>query len=334
MEIVPGLDLTDAQFASALALVRREEERFDPGFEPVTADELRLLIADDRTEGNRHIRSAAMEGDVARAFGHLDIELDDNNLHMVSTELFGAAGDPDAGRALLAAFLDIAETDNRTTLLGWGAFTDEEKAFWESLGAPLRYTERMSALDVRAVDAEMMQAWVDQRMERAADVTLVHFGDHCPDELLESYAESRAAMNDIPLDDIEMNAWTIDTDDVREEEDAHRALGHVAINTFAIDPDGGPVGHTTLHINPMRPDASWQWDTVVLERHRNRGVGRWLKAAMWQRLREEFPEVGRLMTGNAESNDPMLAINVAMGFTERQVYGAWQTDIATLRANL
>jgi mycothiol synthase len=106
------------------------------------------------------------------------------------------------------------------------------------------------------------------------------------------------------------------------------------MNLFAVDPDGGPVGHTTVHVNPRRPEASWQWDTVVLDRHRRRGIGRWLKAEMWRWLREAEPEVTRLRTGNAESNDAMLAINVAMGFREAAVYGAWQAPISTYRAVL
>lgn len=334
MDVIHGRDLTDAQFANALALVQHDERRFDPDVDPITADELRRYINDDRSDGNRHERLAVFDGNRCCAFGHVEISLDDNNLHLASAEMFAQADDLAARRTLLAAMLDIAEAENRTSLHSWGPYTPEESTFWESHGAPMAYTERMSALDVGAVDAAMMQEWVDRRMDRAADVTLVFFRDRCPDELLVSFAQSREAMNDIPLDGLEMGRWVIEPDDVREEEDANRSLGVVMLTAFAIDPDGGPVGHTTLHLNPVRPDASWQWDTAVLGSHRNRGVGRWLKAAMWQRLREEHPEVHRLRTGNAESNDPMLAINVAMGFAETQIYGAWQADVATLREHL
>jgi hypothetical protein len=55
---------------------------------------------------------------------------------------------------------------------------------------------------------------------------------------------------------------------------------------------------------------------------------------MYFHLRESIPEVTRLRTGNAESNDPMLAINVAMGYRPAHASAGWQADISTLRAGL
>jgi mycothiol synthase len=337
MHVVPAADLDDAHFASALALVQRCELAVDPGVEPITAEELRRLIADDRTEGNRHLRIAVVdadEDDAVRALAHLELEADDANRHVASAEVFGAADDTEAGRVAVRALLDIAENDGRTTLLGWGPNTPTEHGFWTALGAPLRYTERMSVLDVTSVDAALMQQWIDARLDRAADVKLVHWTDVCPDEHLEAFATSKTAMNDAPNDEMEVNERLVDAAAVREDESARSALGTRTMTVFAIDPAGDPVGHTQVHVNPFRPDASWQWDTVVLDHHRRRGIGRWLKAEMWQWLRVEVPEVERLLTGNAESNAGMLAINVAMGFTEAHVFGAWQTDLGTYRANL
>lgn len=339
MHVVPAADLDEAQFASALALMQRCELALDPGVEPITAEELRRSISDDRTEGNRHLRIAVVDSDsgaggAVRALAHLELEDDDANRHIASAEVFGAADDPAAGHIALRALIDIAEGDGRTTLLGWGPNTPAESGFWTALGAPLRYTERMSELDVTAVDAALMQQWIDARAERAADVRLVRWTDACPEELLEAFATSKTAMNDAPNDDIDVNDRLVDAAAVREDESARLALGTRALTVFALDPAGGPVGHTQVHVNPFRPNASWQWDTVVLDHHRRRGIGRWLKAEMWQWLRADAPEVQRLLTGNAESNAGMLAINVAMGFTESHVFGAWQTDLATYRANL
>ena len=55
---------------------------------------------------------------------------------------------------------------------------------------------------------------------------------------------------------------------------------------------------------------------------------------MWRRLRENHPELTRLRTGNADSNDGMLAINVAMGYRPAHESAGWQADVATLRAGL
>src|SRR5207237_8988504 len=47
---------------------------------------------------------------------------------------------------------------------------------------------------------------------------------------------------------------------------------------------------------------------------RGRGLGKWIKAAMLQHVRESHPETFYLTTENAGSNAAMLAINRSLGF--------------------
>jgi hypothetical protein len=74
---------------------------------------------------------------------------------------------------------------------------------------------------------------------------------------------------------------------------------------------------------------AWQGDTGVWPKHRERGLGRWLKAVNALRLLDEQPEVEFIDTWNAGSNEAMLAINVAMGFRPLENWGIWQagTDV-------
>ena len=59
----------------------------------------------------------------------------------------------------------------------------------------------------------------------------------------------------------------------------------------------------------VRPDA------------RGRGIGKWLKAYMLDRMHRLYPDAEWISTGNADSNGPMLAINMKMGF-KRHRWGA------------
>ena len=43
----------------------------------------------------------------------------------------------------------------------------------------------------------------------------------------------------------------------------------------------------------------------------------------------DYPGLRRIHTDNAEENAPMLAINVALGFTAVGVVAAWQRRVAT-----
>lgn len=334
MHVRPLLQTTDEQFAAAVAVQQRAEQAFDPDVPPTTAEELRLLATHDRSSANRHERYVVLDAAQPRAVCHLEFELDDANAHLASTEIFGAAQDHDAGRAGLAAMLDLVESDDRTSLLGWGPQLPAEAAFWEGLGADLRYRERFSVLDVAAVDADLMASWIHRRHERAADVRLVRFVDRCPDEHLDAWTASRSAMSDAPMEDLDINDTVYDAADIREDEASALALGYRMMHLLALTPAGAPVGHTTVRVNTHRPAASDQWDTVVLAEHRRRGIGRWLKAEMWRWLRDAEPHVTRLGTGNAQSNDPMLAINVAMGYVPLCAFGAWQAPVDEIRSRL
>ena len=84
----------------------------------------------------------------------------------------------------------------------------------------------------------------------------------------------------------------------------------------------------------LEPWLAYQDDTGVDPEHRNKGLGRWLKAAMAKRFVSEFPDVTAIETGNAGSNEPMLNINIAMGFKTVLEVNAWQGDIATVREAL
>ncbi|MGB7860052.1 MAG: GNAT family N-acetyltransferase, partial [Acidimicrobiia bacterium] len=68
--------------------------------------------------------------------------------------------------------------------------------------------------------------------------------------------------------------------------------------------------------------------------HRNKGLGRLLKASMAKRFVGEFPDVEWIDTGNAGSNEPMLNINIAMGFKPVLMINAWQGEIAKARRAL
>jgi len=91
------------------------------------------------------------------------------------------------------------------------------------------------------------------------------------------------------------------------------------------------VGFIQVSFSGWRTTIAKQNDTGVDPAHRDKGLGRWMKAAMLLRLLDEKPDVVKIDTGNAGSNAPMLGINHAMGFRLAKVSGNWQGDIDVLR---
>ena len=272
----------------------------------------------------------ALDGASALAIGHVELTVDPANAALAGVEIT-PADDDDVSAAVLAELLGTATADGRTSVMAWGDHTPERHRFWTGLGAELRYTEQESSLDLAAVDAELMQRWIEGG---PTDLQLVHWAGRCPDQWMDALVATANAMNDAPTDDLEIADTIVDADMMRAEIEARAARGLDYRGVLAVTAQGEAAGTTEVLVNRHRPAVSWQWSTVVLPRHRGRGIGRWLKATMWQRLRTTEPEVTELHTGNAASNAHMLAINNEMGFKPTHLMGCWQADIEIIESAL
>ncbi|MHA2496001.1 MAG: hypothetical protein ACXAEI_10970, partial [Candidatus Hodarchaeales archaeon] len=89
------------------------------------------------------------------------------------------------------------------------------------------------------------------------------------------------------------------------------AVLHTAI---ILEKDGAISGLTEVVYQPSMASLITQQLTGVREQYRGAGKGKWLKAAMLLKIREEFPQVKAVTTGNATTNEPMLYINEKLGF--------------------
>jgi GNAT superfamily N-acetyltransferase len=102
---------------------------------------------------------------------------------------------------------------------------------------------------------------------------------------------------------------------IRQYEDACEAKGtRMWVVVARHDATGDLAGYTAFFFKKFRPWQVLQGDTGVDPAHRDRGLGRWLKAVNLLRLLDERPEAQVVDTENAGSNEPMLNINVALGF--------------------
>ncbi len=312
MRIVDARSLDTDGFDAALELQQRLDRERDPGLPVTPAAELRATFDDDATDHCRHQRVVAFTDDnAAAAIGHVEFNTDAANANLAGVEITPTDGHTAA--AVLAELLRRARDDGRTSVIAWGDHTPAAHAFWTGLGAELRYTEQESRLDLAAVDPELMAHWI---AAGPVDLELVHWSRRCPADRIDAHVGAPDT--------------TVAAAMVRAEIEPRAARGLEYHGVLAVTADGEAAATTEVFVNRHRPAASWQWSTVVLPAHRGRGIGRWLKAAMWQRLRATEPEVTGLQTGNAASNAHMLAINTEMGFEPTHLTGCWQADLATL----
>ena len=92
-------------------------------------------------------------------------------------------------------------------------------------------------------------------------------------------------------------------------------------------PTGTLVAFSEVRHPRARPAVVLQGDTLVLREHRGHGLGMLAKLAVLDALAATRPDAERIHTWNAQENDHMLAINVALGFRQASVDAEWQRDL-------
>ena len=271
------------------------------------------------------------------ALASLWLEYTDSNRHLAWSDLsvLPEARRQGIGTELAGRLAEAAALDGRTVL---GAGTVEGTAgdtFCETLGFAKKATERKSRLSIADVDRAMLERWVERAAERGADYELVAFDDRCPDDLLEPYIALYHVTNTAPRDDLDMEDEVMTPDMWREQEEKALAKGdHCWILLARHRGSGELAGFTQFFFAPYSEDVAWQGWTAVHPDHRDRGLGRWLKAANAIRLMDERPAVQHVDTWNAFSNAPMLGINIEMGFQLLRGYNDWQIPTERLASTV
>jgi GNAT superfamily N-acetyltransferase len=264
-----------------------------------------------------------------RAIGVATLELEyvETNRHLVwaSMGVRRETRRQGIGSALLARMVDAAVLDDRTILGGGTIEGSAGDAFCQTFGFEPKATERKSRLTIGDVDRSMLEGWVARAAERAADYELIGFDDRVPDDVLEPFVNLWHVTNTAPRDDLDMEDDLPTPERFREGEEKSLANGDTIWRVVARHRESGELaGFTELFFAPYAEDVAWQGWTAVHPSHRDRGLGRWLKAANCLRVMNEKPAVQFVDTWNAFSNAPMLGINIEMGFQLLRGYNEWQ----------
>lgn len=147
-----------------------------------------------------------------------------------------------------------------------------------------------------------------------------------PSELAETFANAKSAMGDMPTGDMDYGTTTWDTDRVRDMAEVVEKRGDTLLTVAALHGDM-IAGFTELVIPVGDGTRAIQYDTAVVPEHRGNGLGLWVKAAMLDWLRAEWPAVEEIETDNAEDNEHMLAVNERLGFRPLRKTRQYQYDL-------
>jgi len=313
----------------ALRAAKHEESRPGEPFWPhdELVNQLRHLPS-DMEDWTCAVRDSA-GGLAAVGFGGVERTGDNEHLFWLEIEVHSDHRRRGIARWLLAQAAAAAEVAGATLLTSWTtSAVPAGGAFAQAHEFESKQVHRESELDLSQVDWEMVDRWVDEGPARAPGYELVLVEGVYPEDHYDNVIAWWNIMNTAPRDDLSWNDDHLTPERLAEWEAqfAHSQADrweYIARHTAS----GECVGVSNVRFDDWNPAVMHQGDTGVHPDHRGHALGKWLKAAMLQKVRAERPMARVIRTGNAYSNDAMLGINNQLGFAESRSDTAWELPV-------
>lgn len=311
------------------------------------------LLARQRNDGHRgHTWIGAWDGNTMIGRAGLDWERDaDATTVELTLGVLPSHRRRGVGSRLLAAAEDSARDLGRSTIVAYSDHADAESTaadgpvlrapdgdaelpasapaagFAAAHGYSLAQLERVSSLSVGGrIDEFRRELAARAARASAAGYRLEVWTDRTPDELVDAYAVARERMVlDVPAGAVTIDEERWDAARVRERESESLDGGTGLLVAAALTSDGAVAGYTELEL-PLGREIAYQYDTLVVRAHRGHGLGMLVKLANLVRLAEIAPERTVVYTWNADENEHMLAINIALGFRRCGLEAIWQRN--------
>jgi mycothiol synthase len=263
------------------------------------------------------------------AYGHIQLSHEDN-LHLAHFMINVLPGSrrQGLGRELLARIFQVAREQNRRLLMSSTmARVPAGAAFMKRIGAKKGLESHTNQLLISDVDQSLLRQWQERAKERGAGFEIGLWEGRYPEETIDPVVSLYDLVNQQPTGDLAIEDHAFSADRIRQTEHMLFARGYERWTLFVRERETGRfAGYTEVLWNPNRPEIVNQEMTGVFPEYRNKGLGRWLKAEMLDRILTRRPQVKFVRTENADMNAPMMKINNELGFKPYIAESIWQVE--------
>jgi GNAT superfamily N-acetyltransferase len=253
-----------------------------------------------------------------------------DNRHLAQLDIYvdPAARRRGHGRLLVEAGVARGRAEGRTTVIAESWDEPGFVAFAKTMGFERASDEVNRHQDLRCLDLSQLAALETEAARHASDYELVRMPGAVPDEMMDAVVGLAHAINDAPMDDLDVEDEVFSPERLRAFELSNARLGRRMYRLIARHRHtGAPAGHTVVAVDEQFPWHSYQYDTSVVRDHRGHRLGLLLKVAMLRWLREREPQLTVLSTWNAATNDHMIDVNERLGYRVVGNAIAWQIRI-------
>jgi mycothiol synthase len=220
------------------------------------------------------------------------------------------------GRTWIPLALELMDRHGCTTL-SMGTEEESGHAFLKWIGAEGKFSGAENRLKLSEVDWAMLRRWAEEGPRASPATKLEVYDGFLPEDMMEDYCPQLTAMlNTMPWENMDHGDIIVTPAQLKEWYARMAVQGITEHTMLTREPDGVISGITDLNHVPYKANMVHQGFTGVRTDARGRGLGKWLKAAMLLHVCEVYPNLEWVVTDNAGSNAPMLAINTRIGFRQ------------------
>ena len=272
------------------------------------------------------------------ATGNIDIARTEENQHIAKMGIY--VRQPyrrqGIGTRLLARISEVARAENRRLLIieAIGNLSSGE-SFLYKIGGEKGLVGHLNQMRLDDLDHHLVETWLERGCLNEDNFFLGLWEGLYPQNQMDAILELRELENQAPIENLDVEEMHLTREQVRQVENQLFARGFQRWTYYLIEKSTGKMaGFTETVWNPSRPEILYQDMTGVFPEYRNKGLGRWLKAAMIDKVLRERPEVKFIRTENADSNAAMLKINHELGFKPYISNPIWQIPLEKVEAYL
>ena len=224
------------------------------------------------------------------------------------------------GTALAEVSYDVALRHGRQTICteAYTPFgeTSPGLLFGKALGFTTALEDGMKVVDL--VETEPTWEALETRIAGSHErYRIVTWRDSVPEEYVDDYCRlGEMFVDEAPTGELEVEPEKWDHHRVRAREQRNARESRHDCSAGAVAPDGSLVAMTEVIVGDYAPWRGVQSGTLVGPDHRGHRLGLAVKLANHRQLRRHFPECRVLLTGNADVNAPMNAVNEVLGYRE------------------
>lgn len=319
---VTRVDLADGALLRGLFAVESASKALGrPWYDP---ESVQAFVADQRfvDPGEDHLLWAAWQDGRPVGLAHAWFPLTDNvDKADCMVEVEPGARRHGHGTSLLDAVVDEVRRRGRAEVLSellvpLDADADHPyRRFADRHGFTEASRESMRHLALPVDPAVLDGLEASARARWAGRYRLETYVDGVPEHLQASLCDTENQLAaDAPGGTVDYEPESLTPQRYRERLRLFADIGRERFTTVALDSDEQVVAYTDLVVGAGTRTSVWQWGTLVRREHRGHRLGLAVKVENLRRLQSAHPERAVVMTGNADVNAHMLAINEAMGF--------------------